>query len=50
MEASSPRKIKAGKVNEEPPPANTFKNPAAEPITKRRIVDSMSDNNFSQNF
>ena len=49
-EASSPRKISAGKVKEEPPPANTFKNPAAEPITNRSIDDSNGDNNFYQNF
>ena len=44
IEASRPRKIKTGKVNEEPPPANTFKNPAAEPTTNSNIEDSIIDN------
>jgi len=47
---SSPRKIRAGKVNDEPPPASTLRNPAAEPITKSNMDDSTIDNNFYQNF
>ena len=38
-EDSSPRKIKVGSVNVEPPPAVTFRNPAMIPTKKRIIKD-----------
>jgi len=36
-EASRPRKIRAGRPSAEPPPAVTFRNPAAMPTAYRRI-------------
>jgi hypothetical protein len=42
-DASRPRKMSAGRPRDEPPPAVTFKKPAAMPTTKsRRYCQSWS--------
>jgi hypothetical protein len=45
-DGSNPRKIKTGKVSEDPPPALTFINAAIAPTTNKIIIPKRSGTPF----